>query len=158
MASRTDQEFGSPTPPSATRPGGRRPWFQFRLRTLLAITFLASILSLVMSGLLREGLDPQKNPRLVAFIVAAIAAPLAIMMLASFARPISELVKKLLARRLAGRLAPIRAEHLPRRVRRAGAVAARLSSRRWQEMLSARLTASVRSENGGLSRGIGSEG
>jgi MFS-type transporter involved in bile tolerance (Atg22 family) len=98
VAGRTDQETHIPAS-SSTRPDARRPWFQFRLRTLLALTFLMAVLSLVMAGLLHEGLDPQRNPRLLVFIVLAVAAPLAMMMLASLARPLSEFVEKLRRRR-----------------------------------------------------------
>ena len=80
-------------------PADRPPRFQFRLRTLLVVTLLFAVLFMVMAGLLREGLNPEKNPKLLVFIVLAVAAPLAMMMLASFVRPLSELVEKLRRRR-----------------------------------------------------------
>jgi hypothetical protein len=77
----------------------RRGRIQFGLRSLLVATLLFSVLFAVMGGLVREGLDPEKNPRLIVYVVLAVAAPMLVMIGASLLEPLMNLVQLLRRRR-----------------------------------------------------------
>ncbi|MEX2118630.1 MAG: hypothetical protein WD847_03395 [Pirellulales bacterium] len=77
---------GSPPRGSGKSRGGWRP--QFGLFGLLATMALLSVPFAVWGGLLREGAKPEESPRLMFFVVMAIASPMLVMIAVSAVKPI----------------------------------------------------------------------
>lgn len=69
----------TPTPP---KPSG----YQFSLRTLLGVITLLSLLAAALGGIIRSGADPQRNPRVMLYVVLALCSPLLALVAASLYR------------------------------------------------------------------------
>lgn len=59
--------------------------FQFRLTTLLAVMVPIAVLAAVFRNFVGTGIDPDKDPRVMLFLAAALAAPMLLLVAAGLA-------------------------------------------------------------------------
>src|SRR5258708_1207723 len=74
-----------PSPPIAMPRGRGRP--QFGMRGMMAVVMLLCVPFALLGGLWREGEHMVESPRVLVYIVAAVAAPMLVMVLVSLVKP-----------------------------------------------------------------------